>query len=101
VRKVDFPIDITALLTVPGMAVLATIVILWLNQYVPKDAKVYTNILALVVCEVAALLGCFILYGRPTPEQLYMTFFIALFGASLECFGYETIKNLRKFGKPT
>ena len=97
----EFPVTLKAILTVPGMAVLATIVILWLNQYVPKDAKVYTNILALVVCEVAALVGCFILYGRPTAEQVYMTFFIALFGASLQCFGYEGVKNLRDFGKPT
>jgi len=97
----DFPLDIRAVLTIPGMAVLATIVILWLNQYVPKDQKFYTNIIALVICEVFAIVGTFILYGRPTAAQLYMTFLVGLFGTSLECFGYEAIKNLRAFGKPT
>lgn len=95
----DFPITLGALLTVPGIAVLSVIVIFWLNQYVPEDKKLYTNLVALGVCEVLAFLATFILYHwRPSPEALFLTFLIGLFGTSLECYGYEAIKNKIDFG---
>lgn len=97
----DFPVTLKTLLTVPGLAILAAVVILWLNQYVPKDKKFYTNIIALCVCEVLAFIAAFILYdGRPSAEVAFVTFLIGLFGTSLQCYGYEGIKNFVDFGKP-
>lgn len=97
----DFPITLGALLTVPGIAILSAVVIFWLNNYIPEDKKFYTNIIALLVCEALAFLACFIIYRwRPGAEALFVTFLIGLFGTSLECYGYEAIKNKVDFGKP-
>lgn len=97
----EFPIALDVLLTVPGIAILSAVVILWLNNYIPEDKKFYTNIIALGICEALAFLACFIVYHwKPTPEALFVTFLIGLFGTSLECFGYEVLKNKVDFGKP-
>lgn len=96
----DFPVTLATLLTVPGIAVLSAVVILWLNHYVPESKKLYTNLIALVVCEALAFIAAFILYWpRPSAEVLFVTFLIGLFGTSLECYGYELIKNQIEFGK--
>jgi len=99
---IDFPVTLKTLLTVPGIAVLAAVVIWWLNSYVPEDKKLYTNLIALGICEALAFIAAFILYWpRPSAEVLFVTFLVGLFGTSLECYGYETIKNKIDFGKPT
>lgn len=97
----DFPVTLEVLLTVPGIAVLSAVLILWLNAYIPESKKLYTNLIALALCEALAFLACFIVHHwQPTPEALCVTFLVGLFGTSLECYGYEAIKNKIAFGNP-
>ena len=83
----DFPVTLKTLLTVPGVAVLSAVVILWLNAYVPGSKKIYSNLIALAICQALVFVGAFILYWpHPSAEVLFVTFLIGLFGTSLECF---------------
>ena len=98
----DFPVTLSTLLTVPGIAIFTAIVLLWLNKYIPEDKKLFTNLIALVASEALVLLTTFIVWQwHPSPEVLLVAFLIAFFGTSAECYGYEVVKNAIGFGKPT
>ena len=89
---IEFPITSEALLTLFGAVIVAIIAGLWLKRYLP-DWR-YTPLVVLACTELVLLLVLFATTGwRPGSEQLVSVALMALFGASLETFGYETIAN--------
>lgn len=90
---IEFPITVSAMLTVAGAAIFAGIVALWLKEHLP-DWR-WTNLAVLGLAEIAALVAQLIASsGRPTAEAIYSAFLIGLFGASLATWGYEGISNV-------
>ena len=90
---IDFPVTMVQVLTVPGVAVITALIIEWLKQWITERRVL--NLAALAIAVPLALVGQFIAsLWRPGPIEVYMTALIAFFGASLACFGYETIKNV-------
>ena len=89
---IEFPITSEALLTLFGAVIVAIIAGLWLKRYLP-DWR-YTPLVVLACTELVLLLVLFATTGwRPGSEQLVSVALMALFGASLETFGYEAIVN--------
>ena len=89
---IEFPITSEALLTLFGGVIVAIIAGLWLKRYLP-DWR-YTPLVVLACTELVLLLVLFATTGwRPGSEQLVSVALMALFGASLETFGYEAIVN--------
>jgi len=89
---IEFPISSEALLTLFGAVIVAIIAGLWLKRYLP-DWR-YTPLVVLACTELVLLLVLFATTGwRPGSEQLVSVALMALFGASLETFGYEAIVN--------
>jgi len=102
ILDLEFPITLARVLTIPGLAIIATVFILWLNKYMPERYKFFVNLLALVLCEIIAFVACFIVaQWHPTAESLFLTFLLGLFATTLQCFGYEMVKNLYRFGVPS
>lgn len=90
---IDFPITISAFLTVLGVAVFAALVAQWLKSYLP-DWR-FTQLLVLVIAEIAAIIAQFIAAAwRPSAEQVFTAALIGFFGASLAGYGYEGIANI-------
>ena len=89
---IEFPVTSEALLTLFGGVIVAIIAGLWLKRYLP-DWR-YTPLVVLACTELVLLLVLFATTGwRPGSEQLVSVALMALFGASLETFGYEAIVN--------
>jgi hypothetical protein len=89
---IEFPITSEALLTLFGAVIVAIIAGLWLKRYLP-DWR-YTPLVVLACTELVLLLVLFATTGwRPGSEQLVSVALMALFGASLETFGYEAVVN--------
>jgi len=89
---IEFPISSEALLTLFGAVIVAIIAGLWLKRYLP-DWR-YTPLVVLACTELVLLLVLFATTGwRPGSEQLVSVALMALFGASLETFGYEAVVN--------
>lgn len=89
---IEFPITSEALLTLFGAVIVAIIAGLWLKRYLP-DWR-FTPLVVLACTELVLLLVLFATTNwRPGSEQLVSVALMALFGASLETFGYETIAN--------
>jgi len=89
---IEFPVTSEALLTLFGAVIVAIIAGLWLKRYLP-DWR-YTPLVVLACTELVLLLVLFATTGwRPGSEQLVSVALMALFGASLETFGYEAIVN--------
>ena len=89
---IEFPVTSEALLTLFGAVIVAIIAGLWLKRYLP-DWR-YTPLVVLACTELVLLLVLFATTGwRPGSEQLVSVALMALFGASLETFGYEAIAN--------
>ena len=89
---IEFPISSEALLTLFGAVIVAIIAGLWLKRYLP-DWR-YTPLVVLACTELVLLLVLFATTGwRPSSEQLVSVALMALFGASLETFGYEAVVN--------
>lgn len=88
----EFPVSSEALLTLFGAVIVAIIAGLWLKRYLP-DWR-YTPLVVLACTELVLLLVLFATTNwRPGSEQLVSVALMALFGASLETFGYEAIVN--------
>lgn len=89
---IDFPITSETLLTLFGAVIVAVIAGLWLKRYLP-DWR-YTPVMVLVCTVLVLLLVLFATTAwRPDSERLVSVMLMALFGASLETFGYEAIVN--------
>jgi len=89
---IEFPVTSEALLTLFGAVIVAIIAGLWLKRYLP-DWR-YTPLVVLACTELVLLLVLFATTGwRPGSEQLVSVALMALFGASLETFGYEAVVN--------
>jgi len=89
---IEFPVTSEALLTLFGGVIVAIIAGLWLKRYLP-DWR-YTPLVVLACTELVLLLVLFATTGwRPGSEQLVSVALMALFGASLETFGYEAVVN--------
>ncbi len=89
---IEFPVTSEALLTLFGGVVVAAIAGLWLKHYL-ADWR-YTPLVVLACTELVLLLVLFATTGwRPSSEQLVSVALMALFGASLETFGYEAVVN--------
>ena len=89
---IEFPVTSEALLTLFGAVIVAIIAGLWLKRYLP-DWR-YTPLVVLACTELVLLLVLFATTGwQPGSEQLVSVALMALFGASLETFGYEAVVN--------
>jgi hypothetical protein len=91
--NIEFPLTPQAILTVVGIAVIAALVAQWAKHYLP-DWR-YTPLLVLGICAVLAALATWIeLVHSEVGQRFYTAGLLALVGASLAVFGYETIVNL-------
>lgn len=89
---IEFPISSEALLTLFGAVIVAVIAGLWLKRYLPDWRYIPLMVLACTV--LVLLLALFATSAwRPDAERLVSVSLMALFGASLETFGYEAISN--------
>lgn len=90
---IPFPVSLAEVLTVPGVAILTALILEWLKQWITQ--KRVLNLVSLGVALPLAVLGEFIARAwHPGAEAVYMVVLVTLFGASLACFGYETVKNI-------
>lgn len=88
-----FPTTASAVGTVAGAAAVCAVLIQWLKRYIAEE-RWYNLVgfgLTFVLVEIA---GLFVVEGPALAERLFVGFFVALFGASLATFGYETLMNL-------
>ena len=90
-------IVVPALLTVGGVAFLASLLTQWLKMYIHGDdekAKLIVNGLCLGLSLTLAVLAQFIEAAwHPTASQVFNVALTAFVGASVATFGYEGIKN--------
>lgn len=90
--SIDFPIHAASLLTVGGIAVLGAVIAMWFKHYLANWR--WTPLFVLGICLVFSILAQIVDGGWPlTLERALVAILIALFGASLAVFGYETISN--------
>jgi hypothetical protein len=87
-----FPITAEALLSFAGGLVIAAIAGLWLKHYL-KDWR-FTPLLVLGVTEALLCGARLVLTPGATGVEWANTVAIALFAASLETFGYESVLNI-------
>lgn len=89
---IDFPITAGALLTVVGIAILGSIITLWVKQFA-GDWR-FTPLVVLGLCLALAQGAQVVAAGWPPPlEAVLVALLIGFFGASLAVFGYETLVN--------
>ena len=92
----DIPMDLESLGTIAGMAAVATLLTTWLKSMLP-DWR-FTSLMVLGLClllSLGAVFGIAIDSGAGfTAEQIIDAILVALGGASLATFGYETVKNV-------
>ena len=94
----QFPLDLVAVLSLPGACVIAAIVGLWARDAL-RDWR-WTPWVVLVTTMTLVMLARFVASAwQPTGEEVFMSALLGLFGVSLETFGYEAIINaLGKMG---
>ncbi len=90
-----FPVSTAMLFSLVGAVVLSTTLLLWLKQYL--GVSLYVNLIGLAMNLTAFLLVAYFLVEGPLGERLLSGGLLGLIGASLSCYGYESIKNALKF----
>jgi hypothetical protein len=98
---IDFPITVSAFLTIAGTALFAGIALEWLKRY--NGEWRFNQLIALVLAVVAALVAqCIAAQWKPGGAALFEAVLMGFFGASVATFGYEGLVNvlgLMGFGK--
>ena len=90
---IDWPITAAGFLSVFGVAFVSGLIVQWLKAWV-KEGRIY-NLITLAIAETLAMLTQFVLTKwRPSGELLISAALMGFFGASLACYGYETIQNI-------
>jgi len=91
---VDFPITVRDFLSIAGISLFAGLVVQWLKEWISE--KRLLNLVALALALAAAVVAqCVIAEWKPTGEQIFAAVLIGFFAASVTCFGYEVIQNVR------
>lgn len=90
----DFPITVRDFLSIAGISLFAGLVVQWLKEWITE--KRLLNLVALALALAAAVVAqCVIAEWKPTSEQVFAAVLIGFFAASVTCFGYEVIQNVR------
>ena len=90
----EYPIDVSAFLTVAGVALFASAVTQWLKSYL-ADWK-WTQLLVLILSMVGAGLAGFIdASWHPTANAVFSAVVVGFWGATVATFGYEAVQNWR------
>ena len=90
---IDFPITVSAFLTIAGTAIFAGLTLEWLKRY--NGEWRFNQLIALALAIGAALTAqCIAAQWRPGGAALFEAVLMGFFGASLACWGYESIANL-------
>ena len=90
---IEWPITAAGFLSVFGVALLSSLVLLWLKQWI-TEARIY-NVVSLALAEGLAFLVQFVLSDwAPGGAEIISAGLIGFFGATTAAFGYETITNL-------
>jgi hypothetical protein len=90
-----FPVSSKLLFSLVGSAVLATVVLQYLKQYI--TAALWINLIDLVINLAVFLSVAYFLVEGDLGERMLAGGLIGLFGAALACYGYEVIKNALEF----
>lgn len=90
---IEFPLTPESGLSILGAATFASLVGLWLKQFLNEWR--YTPLLILLIAELAANGAQLInTMGQPRAADMYTAVMLGFFGATLAVFGYEVISNL-------
>ena len=88
-----FPTTASGVFTVAGAAIICVLVVQWLKGYV-TDSRWYNLAGLLITFAIVEVAGMFLVETASAGERLFIGFLVALAGASMATFGWETITNL-------